>query len=657
MFKISKRLWAFLLITPLLAGAVVGQDYEDDEDYQEPAARVVRVSYLNGEAQIKRIENEEWESVVSNLPLVEGDTIQTERGSRLEIQLDRYSFVRLDGDSTLKFTFLADEGIAISLSRGTLGVTLIRFDKNKSYLEIDAPSSTVAIQKSGVYRIDAGDEYNKEVRVSVRDDGEARVYSRDSGFVLKDGRSARLFLDGVMAGEWETSRNSRLSDSFDGWIRDQDERIAADLADRDDKYFDDDIYGADDLRDHGDWIYTSDYGYVWSPYSRSIASYSNWSPYRYGHWRWLPYYGWTWVNDEPWGWATYHYGRWIYYRGRWCWSPYRRYRSGRSWRPAIVYVTYIGNSYCWYPLPWGYGYYDYNRRFRDRWQDRRHYGGSNSGGNSGGNTGGGGGGNTVPSIPQANIDRANRLRTPPLSVPATGVVTVPADEFGKRARGFDRPPLSVARKVLDQKPMITESPPLLPSLDDLDGKLGKEIRVSPPARQSPDTKTGAVTRKTASPLDEKLLQEKMYGNRTPRDTDGPVSIPDRSTRKPRTGVFDRSKSPVTETKQEDSGTVYTPPIIAPRESKPAPRPTYRPETKQPDRSPPPVNRNTQRDTSPKYEPAPSPPPRREPPRRAPDPPPPSKSPPPQRQPEQKAPDRKPPESKPSESPKEKPDNR
>ena len=89
-----------------------------------------------------------------------------------------------------------------------------------------------------------------------------------------------------------------------------------------DKYYDRDIYGAEDLSDYGEWIYTRKYGYVWKPYPHGDKHYADWSPYRYGNWRWIPPYGWTWVNDEPWGWATYHHGRWIFADGYWAWTPY-----------------------------------------------------------------------------------------------------------------------------------------------------------------------------------------------------------------------------------------------------------------------------------------------------------------------------------------------
>ncbi|MDH3494690.1 MAG: FecR family protein, partial [Acidobacteriota bacterium] len=277
-----KKIWTLLLLVLAIVSTSVAQDYEDD-DSEEPTARVARISFVEGESKIKRIDGEEWESIIDNLPVVEGDLIETRSDSRIEIQLDRYSFLRLGEDSVLKLTFLAEDGIALSLSKGSLVVTLIRFEKKDTYFEIDAPRSTIAIQKNGTYRIDAGNEYNKEVRVAVRDEGEARVYSTDSGFLLKDGRTARLFLDGNFAGEWETSRNSNFVDDFDEWSKDRNAMIAASFDDDDDRdYYDADIYGADDLDQYGDWVYISDYGHVWRPSSRSLATYLNWSLYRYG---------------------------------------------------------------------------------------------------------------------------------------------------------------------------------------------------------------------------------------------------------------------------------------------------------------------------------------------------------------------------------------
>ncbi len=358
----KKFLWAILLLPVLLVNTHTTIASDDVDDYTpDVTARVARISVLRGEAQIRHLDSQDWERVTQNLPIVEGDEIATDADSRLEIQFNKDNYLRLSENSYLKVTTLRDEGIALSLPNGTMNLRVLNFDKDRTFFEIDAPQSTVAVQKAGMYRIDAGDKDQTKVRVTVTDDGLARIYADNSGFTLRSGRSSELQLAGRFAGEWDTTDASRYADDFDSWALERDAVIAKRLRDAHyDQYYDSDIYGAEDLNGYGDWVYTKKYGYVWKPYGNATASYDNWSPYRYGQWRWIPPYGWTWVNDEPWGWATYHHGRWVY-DDDWYWSPYAQYRSRRSWwSPALVVVSYIGSSICWYPLPYNYGYYNYN---------------------------------------------------------------------------------------------------------------------------------------------------------------------------------------------------------------------------------------------------------------------------------------------------------
>ena len=80
---------------------------------------------------------------------------------------------------------------------------------------------------------------------------------------------------------------------------------------------------AGELRDYGKWVYTPDYGYVWSPY---VAA--DWTPYYYGRWAWVYPYGWTWVAYEPWGWWPYHFGWWVSYPAfGWVWCPFNSFVS------------------------------------------------------------------------------------------------------------------------------------------------------------------------------------------------------------------------------------------------------------------------------------------------------------------------------------------
>ena len=328
--KKFQRVWLFLL--PFLffsSGNSFAQNTADDTT--DVTARVARISFLNGDVQIKRADQIDWERAVNNLPIVEGDEIATAGNSRLEIQFDSANYVRLSESSYLKVTTLRDEGIALSLPNGTLSARVLSFDKDRSYLEIDAPGTTVSVERAGMYRIDAGNQNESEVRIAVTDSGQAHVYSENSGFTLKNGRSATVQLAGSYAGEWQIADASRYADNFDSWSLERDAVIAKRLRDAAyDKYYNRDFYGAEDLSGYGEWIYTKKYGYVWKPYRNAVADYADWSPYRYGQWRWVPPYGWTWVNDEPWGYATYHHGRWVYEDDNWYWSPYPQQHGRRT---------------------------------------------------------------------------------------------------------------------------------------------------------------------------------------------------------------------------------------------------------------------------------------------------------------------------------------
>jgi hypothetical protein len=97
------------------------------------------------------------------------------------------------------------------------------------------------------------------------------------------------------------------------------------------------------LDPYGNWMETSDYGYVFQPHQ--AAQSRDWRPYTTGHWVYTDA-GWTWISDEQFGWATYHYGRWIRLRSvGWVWVP------GEQWAPAWVSWR-RGNDYVgWAPLP------------------------------------------------------------------------------------------------------------------------------------------------------------------------------------------------------------------------------------------------------------------------------------------------------------------
>ncbi|HXT61939.1 MAG TPA: DUF6600 domain-containing protein, partial [Pyrinomonadaceae bacterium] len=353
-----------LLSTTIIARAA---DDADEGDEYDVTARVVRISLISGQVSLKRNGSTEWERARLNTPLVEGDAISTDRDSRVEIQIDARNFVRLGPGSVLRIATLRDEGVAFSVSEGTASLRLAKFDRDHEYFEIDAPKTTLAAEKKGLYRVDVSRD--GRVRLSARDGGRARIYSETSGFELRDGRTAELVVEGDDAGDWQfvASNSSDAADPWDYWVQER-ERYLAERLRYDTQYYDGYVWGGEDLDAFGDWAYTKDYGWIWHPHPSAINGYDNWAPYRYGYWAWIPPYGWTWVGQEPWGWAPYHYGRWVYYNNYWAWCPRSQYYRHRSWwRPALVAFSIIfgSNDVCWYPLHY-YQHDPYSRHHRNR---------------------------------------------------------------------------------------------------------------------------------------------------------------------------------------------------------------------------------------------------------------------------------------------------
>ena len=515
--RFTKALFATILFMLVLwpsAPAIVraaDETAEEESDEYDVTARVMRTSLLQGEVTIRRAGAKEWERATLNLPLLEGDTLATAGDARLEIQIDARNFVRVGADSVLRIVTLRDNGIALSLTQGTASLRLARFDGDKEYFELDAPKSTLSAEKPGLYRLDVTQE--GRVRFTVRDGGRARIYSQTAGFTLREERMAELIDSGAEEGDWQMASASPL-DGWDTWLDERERYLAKRLRfEQRELYYDQDIWGAEELDDYGDWVSAPDYGgWVWRPHTSALNNYPNWAPYRYGQWRWCPPYGWTWVGGEPWGWAPYHYGRWVYYNNSWCWAPRGYgYRQPRSWwRPALVAIINVttsdGDQVAWYPLT--HGQHDPYRRHRSRHDER-------------------------PAQPRPH-ERGNRRPINP-----GGVTCVPAREFGNH---FARPrpaTTDIARRAVNEQPARTRLP-LAPADQDSSGDRDRRARswrarnpsVNPPGswRERP---TGAAARQPGAPLDGELRRTRFYNGRAPQPVSSPVEAgaepPDRST--------------------------------------------------------------------------------------------------------------------------------
>jgi hypothetical protein len=304
-----------------------------DQDYSY--ARIVRLSYVEGDVQVLRPEEIGWQEALLNLPIRHGYQISTRQG-RAEIEFESGAVARLAEDTLLQFTELAlADGARLTqlrLVRGT--ATFYANLSNEDRFSVATPHFTVILPRNARFRIDAGDD---GATVSVLK-GDITVEALGASYHITKNR-AFLFR---VAGEQVTLARAPDTDAWDRWVEDRENILSASHQATSQRYARAPFsYGMSDLDYYGGWYNLPGYGYGWQPRGISIG----WSPYCSGRWMYLGGFL-TWVSFEPWGWTPYHYGNWVFARNSWFWVP----GGFHHWQPSIVYwVNLGGNRWGWGP--------------------------------------------------------------------------------------------------------------------------------------------------------------------------------------------------------------------------------------------------------------------------------------------------------------------
>jgi hypothetical protein len=331
-----------------------GRDFTADQEHG-----VARIRLAQGDVNVKRGDNGELTGAVVNAPLLSRDHLETNSGSRAEVELDAGLVVRLAPDTDIAFANLAYQRSQLQLGIGTLIVHVVR--DGPSQVEIDTPSVAFRPLSQGDYRISVFDNGTSQVTVRA---GRLEMSGPRGSQIVNAGQALLVRGDSSDPEFQATSMAPR--DQFDDWSASRDADL---LSARSYQYVSPDVPGAEDLDRYGNWM-PSPYGQVWTPQAPS----PDWSPYSNGQWTWADYYGWTWIGYEPWGWAPYHYGRWFWNTGvGWCWWPGPRIAFGFRWSPALVGFFGFGGGLGWVGLapyeifhPWwgrGFGGYDSFRAY------------------------------------------------------------------------------------------------------------------------------------------------------------------------------------------------------------------------------------------------------------------------------------------------------
>jgi hypothetical protein len=291
-------------------------------------ARVVRLSFVEGQVSIQRPDIAEWTDAPVNTPIEEGFKLATGEGGFAEVEFENGSTVRLGQLTLLEFTQLGLASEGSKINRLTLNSGYATFHaspEGQDVYEVATSNGTLSPRGKALFRVDVD---SSEERLEVF-----------NGFVDLAGP----------LGSWTLNKNSILDfspdadqpvqlsegitkDDWDRWVEDREgQEQAASNALSPGGYTNngsDDVYGWSDLAYYGNWSYMSGYGYGWTPTVNA-----GWSPYSTGRWVWYPGFGFVWISADPWGWLPYHYGGWEFIAGMgWVWFP----GVFGAWSPALV---------------------------------------------------------------------------------------------------------------------------------------------------------------------------------------------------------------------------------------------------------------------------------------------------------------------------------
>ena len=351
------RSMGWVVAAVLTAGSAAPAWAQDSGDEQHGVARI---SVMDGQVSVKR-GDADWVAGIINAPLMAEDRISTGPNSRAEVEFDSANLLRLGGNAEIRIAALEENRVQIELSRGTLTYRVFR--PSGTNAEVDTPNISVRPSNAGAYRVSVTAAAQTELIVR---EGEAVVFSPRGSQPVMAGQM--MIARGATADPEFQIMAAPAPDAWDAWSDSRDRLLGQS---RSAERVPQGVYGAEDLDNYGNWVYTPEYGNVWQP---EVAP--GWAPYQLGQWEWLPWYGWSWVSFDPWGWAPYHYGRWFWRAGfGWLWYP-GVWGVPHFWSPALVGFFGFGGgvgfgvgfgfgNIGWVPLApyevfhpwWGRGYY------------------------------------------------------------------------------------------------------------------------------------------------------------------------------------------------------------------------------------------------------------------------------------------------------------
>lgn len=287
----------------------------DEEDGHDSHARIVRISYVEGEVRLDN--GHGYESATMNVPLTERSWLQTGSDGWAEVQLEDGSLIRLAPNTVIAFTQLARASsggtlTTVDIDQGEAEFKVLKHDDSE--FNVTVKRSTIALTHTGSFRVTSTNANPLEVAVLK---GEVAVSETESGGEVSVKKNETFVLDPNDVARYALDKGVE-TDALDEWSKQRDDYLSTYASARSGYIQSPYQYGASDLNYYGQYYDAPGYGSVWQPYNVGLG----WDPFSNGYWSYSPGFGYTWVSSYPWGWMPYRYGQWVFVNGRgWCWAP------------------------------------------------------------------------------------------------------------------------------------------------------------------------------------------------------------------------------------------------------------------------------------------------------------------------------------------------
>ncbi|HEX4602925.1 MAG TPA: DUF6600 domain-containing protein [Candidatus Angelobacter sp.] len=315
--SLIRRSGLFLSILFALAFSLapLAHAQDADDDGHDSHARIVRISYVEGEVRLDN--GHGYESVTMNVPVTEHSWLQTRSDGWAEVQMEDGSIIRLAPDTVIGFTDLGRSSsggasTTVDLDQGEAIFKILQHDDSE--FQVTVKNKTITLAQGSSFRVTSTNANPMEIAVVK---GEVGIRDPESGAEVAVKKNETFLLDAADVTRYALDKGTD-ADDLDQWSKQRDDYLSSYAASGRNYTQSPYQYGASDLNYYGQYYDVPEYGNVWQPNGVGLG----WDPFNNGYWSYSPGFGYTWVSSYPWGWMPYRYGRWVFVNGRgWCWAP------------------------------------------------------------------------------------------------------------------------------------------------------------------------------------------------------------------------------------------------------------------------------------------------------------------------------------------------